>query len=129
MPQVELSYWIENGVQPSETHEFAPLKRQPGVHYVYLASDARGRLLYVGIAEDVYRRLGQHAAASEWYDAMEHLTVEVHRSKEQAANREALLISVHAPPHNRQLRAGYNSANRRRMAAIARVQRLKDEAV
>lgn len=112
---------IESGVQPDEVHEFAPLKLRKGRCYVYVASDERGRVLYVGIAVDVYRRLGQHAQNSEWYELCAHLRVEDYRARMLAQAREAHLIGIHAPPFNKKLHAGMAYRQMRRAAAIAAV--------
>lgn len=76
------------------------LAKDPGRHYVYLASDSRGRLLYIGVTTDVFRRMGNHADRAPWYPNLAHLEVEEHASRDEALRREAHLIRRFAPKHN-----------------------------
>lgn len=106
--------------EPLETSEHRAVSNQgDGKTFVYLASDELGRLLYVGITSDVYRRLGEHAGASAWYGKMAHVATELYPSRQQAARREQQLIERHAPPHNILFQRGAEAyRNMARIAAI-----------
>jgi len=104
--------------EPLETSADRALAGRGGKKtYVYLASDERGRLLYVGITSDIYRRFGQHAAKAVWYPKMAHLATELYATRDQAARRERQLIERYDPPHNIMLRHGDGAY--RNMARIA----------
>lgn len=60
-------------------------------------------LLYVGISDTFYKRMGQHASKSEWWPFAERLEIEVYETRHQAQVRERQLVSQHSPPFNEQL--------------------------
>lgn len=87
--------------EPVETYELQSFNgKARREHYVYIASDERGRILYVGETIDIYRRFSQHSRESAWYTEMAHVKVEVFLSKDEARRRETHLILRFAPPHN-----------------------------
>ncbi len=111
--------------EPIETSSHSAVPRRGGDKtYVYLASDELGRLLYVGITSDVYRRMGQHAVASPWYDKMAHVATELYATRRQAAKREQQLVERHDPPHNTMLKKRAEAQRNMRRVAEAKAKRV-----
>lgn len=111
------------GPEPIEVHESTALSKRGDLNYVYLVSDDRGRLLYVGVTSDIYARFGQHARQSLWYPYMAHMAVEVHSTRRQAEMRERRLIGLYDPPHNSDHKVPTHSAHFRRHAVLAASER------
>ena len=90
---------------------------------VYRAYNAAGRLLYVGIAEDVWQRMQQHQT-SPWVDDLAALDVEHYstRAEARAAEREAIatewpLWNVHGAVDGRMMLRVRRQRERERMTA------------
>lgn len=62
-------------------------------------------LLYVGITDNLYQRMAQHATKSEWWQDAVRLELEVFETRHQAQVREKELVRTFAPPFNTQLQA------------------------
>ncbi len=67
---------------------------------VYRAYDAEGRLLYVGISDTFYARMGQHQASSPWWKHAVRLETEQFATRSKAMVEEARLIRTLAPAYN-----------------------------
>lgn len=106
-------------------HEAALNRRDEDITYVYIASDLRGRIIYVGITHDVYVRMAGHSRNSAWYPQMRHLRTEVHRTREDAGRRERELIRLYCPPYNKDHNGRPEFSYMRRTAAAARLRELE----
>lgn len=69
---------------------------------VYRAFDAEDRLLYVGIADDVERRIAAHQGGSGWFDHAERLVIESHVDRAAAMSAERQIITRERPLWNLQ---------------------------
>jgi hypothetical protein len=69
---------------------------------LYRAFDAAGLLLYVGISNDVFLRLGNHTAASAWVTHATTITLERHNNRESAVAAECCAIRGEDPVWNMQ---------------------------
>jgi predicted GIY-YIG superfamily endonuclease len=92
-------------VEPSKALKLTA--KFPGETVVYLAyGRAKPRskelLLYVGIADNFYKRMGQHAAKSPWFRFVERFEVEPYETRHKAMVREKYLIRHRHPAHNEQ---------------------------
>lgn len=67
--------------------------------YVYYCFCAHGGLLYVGVAKDLQRRLGQHKAKPWWPD-VDFITAHVYWTRAQALQVEQHVIWHDHPMHN-----------------------------
>ena len=72
-------------------------------HYVYIAEDAEGNPLYVGMSRDPRRRMGGHARAP-WRPLMANLRTIEYPDKASAAEGEARTVRELQPKHNTYLR-------------------------
>lgn len=70
------------------------------IHQLYRIHDRHGRLLYVGISNDLARRLGQHAHAKPWWDQIENIQVTHYPNRASVAAAEILAIATEHPLHN-----------------------------
>lgn len=70
---------------------------------LYRHFDAHGSLLYVGISNDVLRRLCQHQDRSHWAAQIARVDIEHHPSRTAALTAEAMAIEREAPRWNRHL--------------------------
>lgn len=70
--------------------------------HVYEVWDDRGRLAYVGIADDFERRWDQHLRSSWWLGEIRvwHVTVRTYPSRFHARMAEAAAINEQAPVYN-----------------------------
>lgn len=69
--------------------------------YVYRCFDVEGRLLYVGLSNDVRNRWKQHRANSTWFDAAVRFTLTGPFTDRTAAARyEVETIQAESPLHN-----------------------------
>ncbi len=115
--------------EPLERREHHAVSGRDGDRtYVYLASDEVGRLLYVGITSDVYKRFADHASKSAWYPRMAHVRTELYRTRLDAADRERQLIDRHCPPYNVALQTRRHSLRYIRHVAEATRLRVPDPA-
>ena len=83
--------------------EDAEVPSSPGVYY--LVGEER-RLLYVGKARDLRRRLQQHARTPRW-EAVEQVRWETSASETAALQREADVLAALRPPWNKAHVDGY----------------------
>lgn len=67
---------------------------------VYQLFDHRGNLLYVGITNNVQRRMRQHSKSKEWWGQVNRREVHWCDSRQSAAYREAAVIKTRRPIHN-----------------------------
>ena len=68
--------------------------------YVYRAYGDDGRLLYVGIAEDVEQRFKEHERGAGWVDQLVQVDVEWHTDRKAALAAESEAIKSEWPLHN-----------------------------
>lgn len=73
--------------------------RDDGPTWVYRPYDARGRLLYAGMAEDVERRMDQHKFGP-WYGDVAAMAVELYATRSEAAAAEREAIAAEWPLWN-----------------------------
>jgi GIY-YIG catalytic domain len=78
--------------------EASPRIAPPAVS-LYRHFDEADNLLYVGIAIDPVRRLGQHLA-SRWYDRISRIEIERYPSRHTALAAEATAIRTENPQFN-----------------------------
>ena len=73
-----------------------------GVSHTYEVWDTRGRLAYVGIADDFMKRWAQHVRQSWWLGEIEVAYVTVIRYATRAGARlsEAAMINEQSPVYN-----------------------------
>lgn len=69
-------------------------------HYLYRHRDARGQLLYVGVALDPLRRQQWHKNHSAWFDRIARIDIEQFPSREAVLDAEALAIARENPIFN-----------------------------
>lgn len=67
---------------------------------VYRLFDAAGRLLYVGMSQDVARRLRQHSTLQAWWPAVARVTTVEYPSRYAARRAERDAIAAENPVHN-----------------------------
>lgn len=67
---------------------------------VYRAVDAKGRILYVGITDNLFGRMGQHRDSAKWWTWATRVLLEEYPSRTAAEERERELIKEHEPPFN-----------------------------
>lgn len=80
-----------------------PLSEAPrGVPYVYLLSDAEGRVIYVGSTRDIRRRYREHVRRSPWFSAVSTIRAYPYRTLDAALRDEVRLIELVEPQHNHQ---------------------------
>lgn len=68
--------------------------------YVYEAFDAFGNLLYVGITNDLKRRLSEHRRSAKWWSQQTEIKHTVHASRDDAKEHETQLIEFACPVFN-----------------------------
>lgn len=68
--------------------------------YVYRLYDSDNRRLYVGLAQNVDRRLGEHVH-KPWWPAVEGVAVSKFDSRDDAREAETAAIVHELPAHNR----------------------------
>lgn len=67
---------------------------------LYRLHGAQGELLYVGITNDLERRLKQHSERQPWWHQVDNITYETFGSREAAVAAEARAIWYQAPVYN-----------------------------
>lgn len=73
-----------------------------GQAYLYRAYCRCGDLLYVGIADDLFRRMAGHRrGGSRWEPHMARLEYEIYRTRAEAEGAEQAQIRTLHPLHNR----------------------------
>ncbi len=68
--------------------------------YVYQAYGLDDLLLYVGVADNLYRRLGAHCATSPWYHKVQRITWQQFADREDAERAERETIRRLRPKYN-----------------------------
>lgn len=68
--------------------------------FVYRLYDAGGTLLYVGMAADVLRRLGDHMRHKSWWREVRRIDWEMYDTRDDAAWAERVQINALEPLHN-----------------------------
>lgn len=71
-----------------------------GATALYRFYDAVGQLLYVGITNNIPRRLGQHSDTKAWFHDTTNITVEHHATRTIALAAEKSAIQVEHPKYN-----------------------------
>jgi predicted GIY-YIG superfamily endonuclease len=69
---------------------------------LYRVFDAADQLLYVGITEDLFKRLSQHRDQSGWFDQASRLVIEWYGTREACRQAESSAIKAERPLWNRQ---------------------------
>jgi predicted GIY-YIG superfamily endonuclease len=67
---------------------------------LYRFYDAAWVLLYVGITDDLPRRLREHARDKEWFSQVRHQAVSLYDGERQARKAETRAIHAEVPRHN-----------------------------
>jgi hypothetical protein len=70
-------------------------------HVVYRAYDRDGCLLYVGVSLNPLGRMSAHKASSGWWSQVARIDIEHLPNRAAALAREARLIALLLPEHNR----------------------------
>ena len=84
---------------------------------VYRHFDSRGKLLYVGMAEDLCVRTRCHSYSSHWFRRVRNVTAVYFPTREEAASAEKYAIGSERPEFNKNLRGdGLSIATLKRMA-------------
>ncbi|GAA0897782.1 GIY-YIG nuclease family protein [Pseudonocardia zijingensis] len=68
--------------------------------FLYRLRDSTGRLLYVGITDNVRARMTAHARTQPWWSDVADVAVETHPSRQAALRAEAEAIRDEAPLWN-----------------------------
>lgn len=68
--------------------------------FVYRLFDDEGVLLYVGVSQDVQRRLRQHAAVQPWWPQVHHYSTIKYQTRREAQRAEGSAIRDEKPQHN-----------------------------
>ena len=72
-------------------------------HFVYRCFDVEGKLLYVGMSENVGRRIKGHKSESGWYGIVSIIQAEKHCDKLAALTAEMIAIIDEKPIYNRRI--------------------------
>lgn len=68
---------------------------------VYRIFDSQGRLLYVGMSANAFKRIDQHRSDYQpWIPIADHIEVTRYRNRRSAAYMEALIINEESPAWN-----------------------------
>jgi excinuclease UvrABC nuclease subunit len=67
---------------------------------VYVARDAGGRVLYVGMTGSLWQRMAAHAAKAPWWTQAHSIALIPCRSKRQALRLESQTIAATEPTYN-----------------------------
>jgi len=104
-------------VSPEYAHEYDDLP-EPRC-WVYEVWDTRGRLAYVGIADNFERRWAQHVRASWWLGEIEIWYIHLcgYRTRSEAEQIEACTIDDQCPVYNTRTESGAFRRYLRSMAA------------
>ena len=73
---------------------------------LYRQYDAKGKLLYVGVSQNLYNRIYQHENASKWFHEVASISVLWMDSKEEALAAEIKAITTENPAHNKEHACG-----------------------
>src|SRR4051812_4140719 len=77
--------------------------------FVYTARDVAGCVLYVGVTEDVRRRLAEHQRSSPWWGLHAQIDVDEFDTMAEAKAAEDDGICRYDPPYN--IRGGHGCAS------------------
>jgi predicted GIY-YIG superfamily endonuclease len=69
-------------------------------HVLYRFFDQSDRLLYVGITNNLWRRIGSHSEVQPWWSDVTSATMEHYPNRETLAEAERLAIKSERPKHN-----------------------------
>ena len=68
--------------------------------YLYEAYDAFGNLLYVGITNDLKRRLNEHRRSAKWWNEQTEVRHTYYASRDEAKEQESRVIADRSPGFN-----------------------------
>jgi predicted GIY-YIG superfamily endonuclease len=68
--------------------------------YVYEAYDAFGNLLYVGITNNLKRRLKEHQSRAKWWNQQTEVRHTLYPSRDEAKEQESRVIANRSPVFN-----------------------------
>lgn len=68
--------------------------------WLYRLFDSEGRLLYVGVTDDVWRRVGEHERTQEWGDDIVRVKRQRYPGRAAALAAERRAIHIEKPVHN-----------------------------
>lgn len=86
-------YRHDGGQEPNNQRDARP-------HALYRYYDAGGELLYVGIANDPFRRMAEHRQGKQWWQQVKHLTLEHFPNRKEALTAEREAIKTEHPRYN-----------------------------
>lgn len=96
--KTELSRWKKD----REQGERFPVSHVVDRPTVYRLEDRKGRTLYVGVTNNLGRRLAIHSRVQPWWDDVAHVTVRYFRTRAAAEVAEGEAIVLETPVHNKQ---------------------------
>lgn len=77
-----------------------------------------GRLLYVGISSNHFRRVGEHEALSHWFGEVSNITIEHFADRDEAVEAERSAILAERPI--------FNIAHNREASTVATFEECRD---
>lgn len=115
------------------THLHEPLERgdlviKPAGTFVYVVHDWAGRVLYVGLTDDICQRMASHRTTARWWPNAQRVEWEIWPTRRRAGQREVELIQQHDPAWNVQMNGprrepAYDAASWARLGAAVRAGR------
>ena len=69
-------------------------------HFLYRHFGANGELLYIGVTNNVQRRVKDHIKKSDWFCVVRNITMELFESREDALDAEKEAIIKENPKYN-----------------------------
>ena len=69
-------------------------------HFLYRHFGVNLELLYIGVTNNVQRRVKDHSKNSDWFPTVRNITMEVFESREEVLDAEKEAIKKEKPKHN-----------------------------
>jgi len=85
----------------SDVSKSLPKSQQVGKNFVYIVRNFDKKIIYIGVANDVYRRMDEHSKQAKWYDPNLVLEKYAFDTYEDALITEGLLINYFQPEANK----------------------------
>ena len=74
-----------------------------GEHFVYRLRDAKGHLLYVGVTNNLPRRLATHEREKSWWSDVAAIDTSTYPDRREALDAERAAVAQEKPRHNKAL--------------------------